>query len=154
MTEKHEEQPWQGAHEHKKFEALHEDESASAPEESPSHEESWSAPHPEVKVSYGTVGPMSVQQKQVVKKTKKVYTHSYTTVKHQPKHHTCPPIVCDPQYVFHDCYVPREVPVIHPIIHVQRHHIVNIPKHYYQSSTKNTVVDPGCPGKPHTPNPW
>ncbi len=58
----------------------------------------------------------------------------------------CPPIICPPQYVVRDCYIPREVPVIHPIVNVNRHIIVNVPRHYYQPSTQDVVVDPGCPG--------
>ena len=77
------------------------------------------------KVSYGVAGHVSESHK-VVKKTTKVYKPSYTTVKH-PKHYSCAPIVCDPQYVIHDHFIPREVPVIHPIIHVHRHNIVNVP---------------------------
>ncbi len=57
----------------------------------------------------------------------------------------CKPIVCDPQYVFHDCYVPREVPIVQPVIHVQRKIIVNVPRHYVQPMVKHKVIDPGCP---------
>lgn len=57
----------------------------------------------------------------------------------------CKPIICDPVYVYNDCCVPREVPIIHPVVTVNRRIIVNVPKHYYQPMTKNVVVDPGCP---------
>ncbi len=58
----------------------------------------------------------------------------------------CPPIICDPQYIVRDCYIPREVPIIHPIVNVERRVIVNVPRHYVQPMTRNEVVDPGCPG--------
>lgn len=53
----------------------------------------------------------------------------------------CPPIYCDPQYVVHDTYVPRYVPYVHPIIHVNRKNIVNVPKHVFQESYENVVRD-------------
>jgi len=59
----------------------------------------------------------------------------------------CKPIYCDPEYIVHDTYIPRYVPYIHPIIHVNRKNIVNVPQHIYQSQTRDVVVDPGCPGK-------
>ncbi|MEK4758864.1 hypothetical protein MHH85_01165 [Viridibacillus sp. FSL E2-0187] len=63
-------------------------------------------------------------------------------------HHGQQPVVCPTQYQFNDCYVEREVPVIHPIVTVNRKHIVNVPRHYYTQSTENVVVDPGDPGRP------
>ncbi len=53
------------------------------------------------------------------------------------------PIICPPKCVFHDSYIKREVPVIHPIVNVNRQHIVNVPRHIYQPVTRNVVVDPG-----------
>lgn len=83
------------------------------------------------------------------KKTKVYDPMTHVKAMHKPVHKPsmgkCDPIVCDPQYVIHDCYVPREVPIVHPIIHVQRRVIVNVPKHYVQPVVKNQVVDPGCP---------
>ncbi|MDQ0188969.1 hypothetical protein JI721_02190 [Alicyclobacillus cycloheptanicus] len=58
----------------------------------------------------------------------------------------CPPIVCDPIYKYQDCYVYREQPIIQPIITVRRHIVVNVPKYYPQPSSKDVVIDPGCPG--------
>ncbi|SFU34826.1 hypothetical protein [Alicyclobacillus macrosporangiidus] len=86
----------------------------------------------------------------VVKKKKKAYYTGHYAPAHAPAHHGpshCPPIVCDPQYVIRDRYVPREVPVIHPVVTVNRHVIVNVPRHYVQRMSKHVVVDPGCPGK-------
>ena len=51
------------------------------------------------------------------------------------------PIVCPPQCVVRDYYTTREVPVIHPIININRQHIVNVPRHIYQPTTRNEVVD-------------
>jgi spore coat protein D len=76
------------------------------------------------------------------------------------------PIYCDPQYVYHDSYVCREIPVIHPIVHVNRQNIVNVPRHYTQPTQSTQVIDPGLPGKDQVcgcgrkpcgckrPNPW
>lgn len=57
------------------------------------------------------------------------------------------PIYCDPQYIVHDTYVPRYIPVIHPIVHVNRKNIVNVPEHIYQESSQETTIDPGYPDK-------
>lgn len=67
------------------------------------------------------------------------------------------PVVCPTQYQFNDCFVEREVPVIHPVVTVNRKHIVDVPRHYYTHATENVVVDPGDPGRnkmfchPHKP---
>ncbi|MCP3763035.1 hypothetical protein NLX67_11620 [Domibacillus sp. A3M-37] len=60
------------------------------------------------------------------------------------RHHVRP-IVCPPRCVVHNTYIKREVPVIHPIININRQHIVNVPRHMYQPITRNEVVDPGYP---------
>lgn len=57
----------------------------------------------------------------------------------------CRPIYCDPQVIVHDTFIPRFVPVIHPVIHVCRQNIVNVPQHIVQSSERSEVIDPGCP---------
>lgn len=57
------------------------------------------------------------------------------------------PIYCDPQYVVHDTFTPRFIPVVHPVIHVNRQNIVNVPRHMTQHSEQNEVVDPGLPDK-------
>jgi hypothetical protein len=124
-------------HDHAKYKHVHEYESVSEPEYK-YHDES-----PAVQPKY-TYAP-HVKATVKVQKVKKVYDPGYTSHAPQPASHHCPPIVCDPRYVVRDCYVPREVPVVHPIVNVNRHVIVNVPKHYYQPITKNVVVDPGCP---------
>ena len=58
---------------------------------------------------------------------------------HQPPAH---PIVCPPQYRVRDTFTPRMQPVIHPIVNVNREHIVNVPQHFY-TQTNETVVAPG-----------
>lgn len=50
------------------------------------------------------------------------------------------PIVCPAQYVVRDYYTPRVVPVIHPIVTVNRQNIVNVPQHYVQPTATNVVV--------------
>jgi hypothetical protein len=57
------------------------------------------------------------------------------------RHHHVRPVVCPPQCVVRDYYTPREVPVIHPIVNINRQHIVNVPRHIYQPVTRNIVVD-------------
>ncbi|MGZ4123006.1 MAG: hypothetical protein ACXVPC_11855 [Tumebacillaceae bacterium] len=59
----------------------------------------------------------------------------------------CPPIVCPPVYQYHDCYVYREVPIIQPVIRVNRHIIVNVPRYQVVPETRDVVIDPGCPGQ-------
>lgn len=83
-----------------------------------------------------------------VKKTKKVYDpghYGHVSVHHHHGKMKCGPIVCDPQYIIRDCYIPREVPVVHPVVTVNRNIIVNVPRHYYQPMSKSVTVDPGCP---------
>jgi spore coat protein D len=58
----------------------------------------------------------------------------------------CRPVIYPPQFCIHDYYTTREVPHIHPVIHVNRQNIVNVPRHIYQPITRNIVADPGCPG--------
>ncbi|WP_207652388.1 spore coat protein D [Desulfosporosinus sp. FKB] len=60
--------------------------------------------------------------------------------------YSCPPVICPPQYCVHDCFIPRMVPYIHPVVHVMRQNIVNVPQHFYQPMVRNVVFDPGCPG--------
>ncbi|MGG4039883.1 hypothetical protein [Heyndrickxia ginsengihumi] len=54
-------------------------------------------------------------------------------------------IYCDPEYIVNDTYVEREITYVHPIIRVNKKHIVNVPKHVYKKVTKNVVIDPGIP---------
>lgn len=57
------------------------------------------------------------------------------------------PICCPPQYCVQDYYTQRIVPVIHPIVTVNRQNIVDVPQHYYQPMTRNVVVDRGYLGQ-------
>jgi len=52
------------------------------------------------------------------------------------------PIVYPAQYVVRDYYTPRVVPVIHPVVTVNRQNIVDVPQHYVQPLTTNVVVAP------------
>lgn len=59
------------------------------------------------------------------------------------------PIVCPTQYRCHDEFIPREVPVIHPIVNVNRQHVVEVPRHFYTETTQNVMGEtlpamPGC----------
>ena len=55
----------------------------------------------------------------------------------------CRPICCPPQYCVRDYYTQRAVPVIHPIVNINRQNIVNVPQHYYQPIERNVVVERG-----------
>ncbi|GGA44772.1 hypothetical protein [Psychrobacillus lasiicapitis] len=52
------------------------------------------------------------------------------------------PIVCPPQYRVRDSFLPRMQPVIHPIVNVNREHIVNVPQHFWTETNRNVVVNP------------
>ena len=56
------------------------------------------------------------------------------------------PIVCPPQYCVRDFVTPHVVPVIHPVVNVNRQHIVGVPQHYYQPYTANLLVNHGFQG--------
>jgi spore coat protein D len=58
------------------------------------------------------------------------------------------PICCPPQYCVQDYYTQRIVPVIHPIVNINRQNIVDVPQHYYQMMARNVIVDPGYQGDP------
>ncbi|MFJ7935217.1 hypothetical protein [Sporosarcina sp. NPDC096371] len=47
------------------------------------------------------------------------------------------PIVCPPQYRCHDSFVRQEVPVIQPIVNVNRVHNVIVPRRYVTETTRN-----------------
>ena len=53
--------------------------------------------------------------------------------------HHVQPIVCPTQYRCHDQFIPREVPVIHPIVNVNRQHFVDVPRHYWTETTENVM---------------
>ncbi len=55
------------------------------------------------------------------------------------------PVICPPKCVVHDTYTTRQVPVIHPVIHVNRHHVVNVPCHIYKPVTRNVFVSHAYP---------
>jgi spore coat protein D len=57
----------------------------------------------------------------------------------------CPPIICPPQCCERNCFIPRVVPVIHPVVFTNRIIIVNVPRHFFCPTTNNVIVDPGCP---------
>lgn len=58
----------------------------------------------------------------------------------------CKPICCPPQYCVRDYYSYRAVPVIHPIVTINRQNIVAVPQHLYQPITRNVVVEQGFAG--------
>lgn len=53
------------------------------------------------------------------------------------------PVVCPPQYCVRDFYAQRTVPVIHPVVNVNRTNIVDVPQHFVQPTTQNVVVNQG-----------
>lgn len=53
------------------------------------------------------------------------------------------PICCPPQYVVRDFCTPRIVPVIQPVVTVNRQNIVDVPQLVVQPSTRNVVVNRG-----------
>ena len=53
------------------------------------------------------------------------------------------PICCPPQYCVRDSYTPRMVPVIHPVVTINRQNIVDVPQHYVQQVNRNVVVNRG-----------
>lgn len=57
----------------------------------------------------------------------------------------CQPVICDPKFCIHDYYTERKVPYIHPVVHIYRENIVNVPEHIYQPVSRHELVDPGCP---------
>ncbi|RSK29011.1 hypothetical protein EJF36_20175 [Bacillus sp. HMF5848] len=58
------------------------------------------------------------------------------------------PIVCPTQYRVRDTFVRRPIPVIHPIVDVNRVNVVNVPRHIVQRYNQTVVVDPGVPRGP------
>ena len=59
------------------------------------------------------------------------------------------PIICPPRFVERNRFVPRVVPYIHPVVHVNRTHIVNVPRHIYKPITRNEVIAPAHPRRCH-----
>lgn len=58
----------------------------------------------------------------------------------------CRPVVLSPQYCVRDFYTTRMVPVIQPVVQINRQNIINVPQRIVQPMTRNVVVDQGCPG--------
>ena len=56
------------------------------------------------------------------------------------------PIICPPEYICHDRFVTQEVPYIHPIVNVNREHIIPVPRHYFTETTENVMAEPVMPG--------
>lgn len=68
-------------------------------------------------------------------------------------HGHCPnsqvsPIVCPPEYRFHECYTTQEVPYVHPIVNVNRHNVIGVPQHYYTETTEDVMGNFYYPGGP------
>lgn len=59
------------------------------------------------------------------------------------------PIVCPPLCRYTDSYIHREVPYIQPLINVNRQHIVDVPKTYYEEINETVVVPPGVGPQPN-----
>lgn len=129
------------------YHAESEPEKESPPEPHVTHKP-YTAPMPYPTPSYSLYGAAKVKHKKVYDPGYPAYPAPAPAMKWKSK---CPPVMCDPQYVVRDCYIPREVPVVHPVVTVNRHVIVNVPRHYYQPVTRNVVVDPGCPGTGQRP---
>ena len=53
------------------------------------------------------------------------------------------PKICPPEYIVRDRFIPREVPHIHPIIHVNRHHIVDVPRHIHRHFRRDEFYEQG-----------
>ncbi len=53
------------------------------------------------------------------------------------------PVVCPPQYCVRDFCAQRTVPVIHPVVTVNRTNVVDVPQHFVQPTTQNVVVNQG-----------
>lgn len=60
----------------------------------------------------------------------------------------CRPICCPPQYCVRDYYTQRAVPVIHPVVVINRQNVIDVPQHYVQPITRNVVVNRGFQGYP------
>ena len=48
-------------------------------------------------------------------------------------------------FEFRGRFIPREVPVIHPIVHVNRHHIVDVPRHSFRHFRRDEFIEHGFP---------
>ena len=52
------------------------------------------------------------------------------------------PVICPPEYCVRDEFMPRIVPVIHPIVNVNRQHYVDVPRHYFTETTETVMGAP------------
>lgn len=57
------------------------------------------------------------------------------------------PICCPPKCCVQDSYYQRFVPVIQPIVTINRQNIVDVPQYYYPQVTRNVVVNQGFQGQ-------
>ena len=58
------------------------------------------------------------------------------------------PICCPPQYCVRDHYAQRFIPVIQPIVTINRQNIIDVPQVQYQQITRNVVVNQGFQRQP------
>lgn len=63
------------------------------------------------------------------------------------------PICCPPQYCVQDFYTQRFVPVIHPIVRINRQNIIDVPQHIYQQTERTVVVNQGFQAQGSGPGP-
>ena len=55
-----------------------------------------------------------------------------------------PPVVLPPLCRYTDSFSERELPVIQPLIDINRHHIVDVPKTYYERIQQNVLANPSA----------
>lgn len=53
------------------------------------------------------------------------------------------PIVCPTQYVVNDQFIRREVPIIHPVVFINRRNIIDVPRHITAPVQREVVVNHG-----------
>ncbi len=51
------------------------------------------------------------------------------------------PITRPPRYVVHNEFVRCEIPIIQPVVHVNRLNVIDVPRHIYKPIRKNVVVE-------------
>ena len=55
------------------------------------------------------------------------------------------PVIHPTRHIVRDNFIRREVPHIHPIVHVNRHHIVNVPRHSFRHFRRDEFYEQGYP---------
>lgn len=55
----------------------------------------------------------------------------------------CRPICCPPKYCVRDFYAQRTIPVIQPVVTINRQNIVDVPQYFVQPISRNVVVNQG-----------